>query len=119
MADGVTTRLQKKVSQLQHEMKKVSSKVDGLVDQLRGEFQAEILKGFEVLRLKMIKMNQKATDERAKLVMVDQVKNNIRSSRVVTPSILDKSPVGQDPSHFSFFYKDRQAESTSQQARMS
>ena len=105
MADRVITRLQKKVSQLQREMEKMSSKVDGLTDQLRGEFQAEILKGFKVLRLEMIKMNQKATDERAEVVPVDQVKDKTGSLGVVTPSILGKSPVRQDPSHFNFSTK--------------
>ena len=62
MAEGVTTRLQKDVNQLQKDMEQVVSKVDGLADQLRGEFQAEIIKGFEVLRLEIFKANQKSPE---------------------------------------------------------
>ena len=107
MVEGMTTRLQKKVSQLQKDMEKVAAKVDGLADQLKGEFHAEISKGFEVLRLKMVKLNQKSPIVGEGMVISSNKPNVIEEgspisplqsgggfSKVVTPSLLGKVPRG-------------------------
>ena len=73
MTEGVTTRLQKEVSQLQKDMEKMSLKMDSMADQLRGEFQVKILKGFKVLKLEMVRMNQKQTDH---MVATEVTKNS-------------------------------------------
>ena len=95
MVEGVTTRLQKEVNQLQRDMEHVVSKVDGLADQLRGEFQVEIIKGFEVLRLEIFKANQKSLEVAEEVLTYASMKSSGGSSRVITPSLLGKSPLGQ------------------------
>ena len=54
MAEGVTTRLQKEVGQLQKDMEKVETKIDGMAEQLRAEIRIEIMKGVETLRLELL-----------------------------------------------------------------
>ena len=54
MAEGVTTRLQKEVGQLQKDMEKVETKLDGMVEQLRAEIRMEIMKGVETLHLELL-----------------------------------------------------------------
>ena len=95
MAEGVTTRLQKDVNQLQKDMEQVVSKVDGLADQLRGEFQAEIIKGFEVLRLEIFKANQKSPEVAEEVLNSAPMRSNDGSSGVITPSLLGKNRLGQ------------------------
>ena len=95
MAEGVTTRLQKDVNQLQKDMEQVVSKVDGLADQLRGEFHVEIIKGFKVLRLEIFKANQKFPYVTEEVLICAPMKSSDGFSGVITPSLLGKSSLGQ------------------------
>ena len=95
MIEGVTTRLQKEVNQLQRDMEHVVSKVDGLADQLKGELQDEIIKGFEVLRLEIFKANQKSPEVAEEVLNSAPMRNSDGSSGVITPSLLGKNPLGQ------------------------
>ena len=61
MAEGVTTRLQKEVGQLQKDVEKMESKLDGMAEQLQAEIRLEIMKGIETLRLEMVKNGQNAS----------------------------------------------------------
>ena len=76
-------------------MEHVVSKVDGLVDQLRGEFHGEIIKGFKVLRLEIFKANKKSPKVAKEVLNSAPMKSSDGSSRVITPSLLGKNPLGQ------------------------
>ena len=56
MADGVTTRLQRNVTQLQKEVAKFDAKLNGVTDQMRVEIQSEMEKGLLNIQNEMEKM---------------------------------------------------------------
>ena len=110
MVEGVTTRLQKEVGQLQKDMEKVEVKIDGMAEQLRAEIRLEIMKGMETLCLELVKNGQKTNvpDEETSfgksvtLIDMESTRNQQKSgvgvgfSSVEMGSILGKHPMVLD-----------------------
>ena len=56
MVDGVTTRLQKEVNQLQKDVATIESKLDSIQDKLQGEIQLGVEKGLFTIKQDLEKM---------------------------------------------------------------
>ena len=56
MADGVTTRLQKDVSQLQKDIAKLESKFDGVTEQMKADIKKELERGMGSVQKELEKM---------------------------------------------------------------
>ena len=105
MAEKVTTRSQKEVNQLQKDMEKVESKLDGMIELLRSEIRLEILKGFEGLRTELTKNSQNIGGSMGEVVSRKSLAEPVEmgslgnlprigvgSSRIVGAFVMDKQP---------------------------